>query len=61
MLLFLKQMVFWRDTCVSSTQLNWAIWKRYDFCQLENSDIQEIFLSKSNSILTVNNAPDAAA
>jgi hypothetical protein len=40
-----------RDTCVSSTQLNMPILNKMSL-HLENPDLQEVFLSKTNSILT---------
>jgi hypothetical protein len=41
-----------RDTCVSSTQLNRAIWNKLMFLPLENLDEEAVFLSKTNSIFT---------
>jgi hypothetical protein len=41
-----------RDACVSSTQLNTPIWKKRAEFHLEKPKLQEVFLSKPNSILT---------
>jgi hypothetical protein len=42
----------WRDTCVSSTQLNRSFWNKMILYPPWNFDLQEVFLSKTNSILT---------
>jgi hypothetical protein len=42
----------WRDTCVSSTQLNRPIRTRRAYHHLEKSTWQEVFCSKTNSTLT---------
>jgi hypothetical protein len=42
----------WRATCVS-TQLNMPIWNKKSLSPVENAKLQEVFLSKTNSILTV--------
>jgi hypothetical protein len=42
----------WRDTCVSSTQLNRPIWKKESLSPPLNPKFQEVFPSNSNSILT---------
>jgi hypothetical protein len=42
----------WTDTCVSSTQLNRFIWGEYSLSPPETPKLQEVILSKYNSILT---------
>jgi hypothetical protein len=42
----------WRDRCISTTQLNRPIWSNRAYLHLEIYDFQEVFLSKTNSILT---------
>jgi hypothetical protein len=42
-----------RDTCVSQIQLKRPIWNKMSLLHLENSDLWEVFLSKTNSVLTV--------
>jgi hypothetical protein len=37
----------WRITCVSSTQQNMPIWIKLAFLNLENYDLQEVFLTKT--------------
>jgi hypothetical protein len=41
-----------RHKCVFSTQENRPLWNKISILHLENSDCQEVFLSKTNSILT---------
>jgi hypothetical protein len=41
-----------RGTCASTTQLNRPIGSTVSLSHLENSDMQEVCLSKTNSILT---------
>jgi hypothetical protein len=41
-----------RDTCVSSTQLNNTNWNKMFVSPLNKTKLQEIFLSKTNSVLT---------
>jgi hypothetical protein len=43
---------FFEETRVSSTQLNIAIWKNTAYLPLENSKLQQGFISKGNSIIT---------
>jgi hypothetical protein len=40
-----------RDACVSSTQLNRPIWRKQGLSSPETPKLQEVFLSKTNSIL----------
>jgi hypothetical protein len=42
----------WRDTCVSSTQLNSPIWTNKPYLQLETHKLQRVFLSKTKSVFT---------
>jgi hypothetical protein len=42
----------WRDTCVSSTQLNRHILRSRLCLHLEKSKLQEVFISKTMSIMT---------
>jgi hypothetical protein len=42
----------WTDNFISSTYLIRPIWNSMRLLHLENYDLQEIFLSKTNSILT---------
>jgi hypothetical protein len=42
----------WGDTCVSSNQLSRPIWSKIFFLHLENADLQDVFLSKTNSPVT---------
>jgi hypothetical protein len=51
----------WKDTYVSSTQLNWPIWKRESLSPPETAKLQEAFLLKTNSILIGNNVQEAPA
>jgi hypothetical protein len=41
-----------RDTCVSSSQLNRAIWIKRAYLHFEKPNLQAVFLSKTNSVLT---------
>jgi hypothetical protein len=41
-----------RYTCVSSSLLNWPIWTKRAYLHVEQHKLQEVLLSKSNSILT---------
>jgi hypothetical protein len=41
-----------RKACVSSTQLNRPIWQKRAYHHLETLNLQEVFLSDPNSILT---------
>jgi hypothetical protein len=50
-----------RDTCVSSTRLNWWICNKTSLFQLEKFDLQEVLFSKTNWVLTENNVLDVAA
>jgi hypothetical protein len=40
----------WRYTCVSLSQLNRLFGAKTAYLHLENCDMQEVFLSKTNSI-----------
>jgi hypothetical protein len=42
----------YRDTCVSSTQRSRPVWSKKAFLHLRKYDLQEVFLSKNNSVLT---------
>jgi hypothetical protein len=57
--------VHWTDTCVPSRMLNSTptqlIWNKLAFHHLENSDLQEVFRRKTNSLLTGKHMLDAAA
>jgi hypothetical protein len=48
-----------RDTCVSSTYCIGLLKKKMTFLRLENSDLQEVFHSKTNSITQGNNVVNA--
>jgi hypothetical protein len=50
-----------RDTCVSSTLLNRCIWYKEIYNHLEKPKLQEVFLSKMYSILTLKHVLDAPA
>jgi hypothetical protein len=41
----------WRDTCVSSTQLNRPIRIKRPYPDLETTNLEEVLLKKANSIL----------
>jgi hypothetical protein len=53
--------VHWTDTCVPSRKLNRPIWNKISLHHIENSDLQEVFLRKTNSLLTGKHMLDAAA
>jgi hypothetical protein len=42
----------WRGICVSLSKLDWLFGAKTAYLHLENYDLQEGFLSKTNSILT---------
>jgi hypothetical protein len=48
-----------RDTCVSSTQLSSHIWKEMSRSPPWQTQVEEVFLSKTHAILKVNNLLDA--
>jgi hypothetical protein len=41
-----------RETCVSSVQLNSPVWKKRAYLHYEKPKLQEVFLSKTYSILS---------
>jgi hypothetical protein len=49
----------WRDACISSTQLNRPFGNKESLSPQEKPKLQEVFLSKTNSIVTGNNVLDA--
>jgi hypothetical protein len=51
MFLLLTQMGFFGEIHVSSTKMNRPIWNKMNLSPPENYDLQEVFLSKANSIL----------
>jgi hypothetical protein len=51
----------WRDTCISSTQLNRPISNKESLSPQEKPKLQEVVLSKTNSILRGDNVGDAPA
>jgi hypothetical protein len=61
MLLLLTQMVNFWEIHVSSLLLNRPIWNKLNHFPPWNYDLQEVFLSKTNSALTGNNVLDVAA
>jgi hypothetical protein len=42
----------WRDSCISTIQLNRPIWNKICYSSILNPDRLEVLLSKTNSILT---------
>jgi hypothetical protein len=50
----------WRDTCVSSIKLNRPIWKKMSLLYLVNSDLYEVFLSKTSKFSQGNNVLEIA-
>jgi hypothetical protein len=51
----------WKDTCVSSTQLNWPFGIKWAFLHLENYDLLRYSFQKFTQFLQGNNVQDAAA
>jgi hypothetical protein len=43
---------FWRDTCVSTAQVNRPVWSKHTYLLLETPKLREEFILKIKSIVT---------
>jgi hypothetical protein len=56
-----KDGFLWKPTCVSSSKLNKSIGYKFSLLHLENSDLPEIYPSKTDSFLQGSNVLGDAA